>query len=118
MDATARAITGRGPVSAATARGLAYLKTNPAAVFGVVHASAALGDLNTMFALLEGYYFGVGAWSKLAPGTGDRGRATEALFQPPMQPAGNDARFAQLLQRIGLEDYWRQSGTLPDFRHR
>jgi hypothetical protein len=33
-----------------------------------------------------------------------------------MKTAWGDPRFARLLQRIGLEDYWRQSRTLPDFR--
>jgi hypothetical protein len=33
-----------------------------------------------------------------------------------MKAAWRDARFAQLLQRIGLEEYWRKSGTRPDFR--
>ena len=116
IDATAKAIAGQGPRSDGVARGLAYLKTSPAAVFGVVHACAAL-DLNTAFALLEGYYFARGAWSKLAPVAGNQDRATDALFQPPMKPAWNDARFALLMELIGLEDYWRASGTVPDFRH-
>jgi hypothetical protein len=33
-----------------------------------------------------------------------------------MKAAWSDARFAPLLKRIGLEEYWRQSGTQPDFR--
>jgi hypothetical protein len=117
MDATAKAIAGQGPASDAVARGLAYLKTSPAAVFGVVHACAMLNDLDTTFALLEGYYFATGAWSKLAPVAGNLDRATDALFQPPMKPVWNDPRFALLMQRIGLEDYWRESGTVPDSRH-
>jgi len=117
IDATGKAIAGQGPKPDAVARGLAYLKTSPAAVFAIVHASAALDDLDTAFALLEGYYFGRGAWSKLAPVAGNQDRATDALFQPPMKRAWSDARFALLMQRIGLEDYWRETGTVPDFRH-
>lgn len=48
---------------------------------------------------------------------GNEDRATDALFQPPMKLAWSDARFALLMQRIGLEDYWRESGTAPDLRH-
>ena len=118
IEATGKAIAGEGPVSDAVARGLGYLKSNPAAVFGVVHACAALDDLDRMFELLEGYYFGSGAWSNLAPVAGDQARATDALFQPPMKPAWNDPRFALLMERMGLENYWRESGTVPDFRHR
>jgi tetratricopeptide (TPR) repeat protein len=118
IDATGKAIAGQGPKSRAVARGLAYLKTTPAAVFAVVHACAALEDLDTMFALLEGYYFGGGAWSNLAPVAGDQVRVTDALFQPPMKFAWNDPRFPLLMERLGLENYWRESGTVPDFRHR
>jgi hypothetical protein len=35
-----------------------------------------------------------------------------------MKAAWRDRSFARLLQRIGLEDYWRQTGTVPDFRRR
>jgi hypothetical protein len=76
-----------------------------------------LNDLAATFALLEGYYFASGAWSKLAPVAGNLDRATDALFQPPMKRAWNDPRFGVLMHRIGLEDYWRASGTVPDFRH-
>ena len=32
------------------------------------------------------------------------------------QELASDPRFASILQRIGLEDYWRQTGTQPDYR--
>jgi hypothetical protein len=32
-----------------------------------------------------------------------------------MKPAWKDVRFARLLQRIGLDRYWRESGMIPDF---
>jgi hypothetical protein len=118
VDATARALDGRGTAADAVSRGLDYLRTKPAALFGVVHSCAALGDLDTMFSLLDGYYFAVGPWSKVAPVGGDQDRSTDALFQPPMKLAWKDARFSKLLRRIGLEDYWLRSGTLPDFRPR
>lgn len=50
------------------------------------------------------------------PPGGDEDRQTAALFQPPMRAAWTDHRFPALLRRIGLEDYWRQSNTKPDFR--
>jgi hypothetical protein len=34
----------------------------------------------------------------------------------PMAPLRADPRFAQLMQRIGLEDYWRQTSSRPDYR--
>ena len=66
LDSTSTALSGQGPVTDAVARGLAYLKTKPAAAFSVVHACTALGDLDLSFALLDGYYFGAGKWSMLA----------------------------------------------------
>jgi tetratricopeptide (TPR) repeat protein len=117
VEATAKALSSQGSASDAVARGLTYLKARPAAVFGVVHACAALKQLDTTFALLEGYYFRRGAWGKLAPMAGSGDCTTDALFQPPMKPAWNDARFALLIERIGLAHYWRESGTVPDFRH-
>jgi hypothetical protein len=52
----------------------------------------------------------------VAPAASDADRVTQALFLPPMKAAWNDRRFGLMLQRIGLEDYWRKSGTRPDFR--
>jgi len=118
MQATAKALTGQLGARDAIEGNLAYLKANPTGVFPVVHACAVLGDSATAFATLEGYYFGEGRWADLAPLGGDEARQTEALFQPPMHSMLNDPRFGQLVQRIGLEDYWRQTGTRPDYRGR
>lgn len=65
---------------------------------------------------MEGCFSQVGDWHEEAPATGNEGRQTEALFQPPMKRVWNEPRFASLFQRIGLEDYWLRSGTLLDFR--
>jgi tetratricopeptide (TPR) repeat protein len=116
IDATARALAAQGSPREAVDRSLDYLKSHPSDGLAVAQAAAALGDLDTSFAVLNGYYFGEGAWSETAPAAGDQDRATSPLFLPPMKTAWGDPRFARLLQRIGLEDYWRQSRTLPDFR--
>jgi tetratricopeptide (TPR) repeat protein len=118
VDATARALGGEGNAQDSVARTLEYLKSEPADAFAAAHACAALGNLDPSFAILQGYYFNEGPWSAVAPAAGDEDRATSALFLPPMKAAWNDRRFAQLLQRIGLEDYWRQTRTQPDFRRR
>ncbi|MEO8176700.1 MAG: toll/interleukin-1 receptor domain-containing protein [Sphingomicrobium sp.] len=116
FDSTAQALAGRGSAATAVASGLDYLRDQPAAVFGVTQACAALGDLDTAFSILDGYYFDRGAWRGVTPAAGDQDRATNSLFLPSMKPAWGDARFARLVTGIGLENYWRQSGTVPDFR--
>jgi hypothetical protein len=118
IDATAKALGGKAAPADAVRRSLDDLRAQPAAALDVVQATAALGDLDTTFAVLNGYYFGEGEWRIAAPAAGDEDRATSPLFLPSMRAAWADARFAILLRRIGLEDYWRQSGTVPDFRRR
>ncbi|MFL6775243.1 MAG: TIR domain-containing protein [Sphingomicrobium sp.] len=116
MEGTIAALSGESDSKAARDKNLAYLQGNPSAVFPMVHACAALRAPDDVFAVLDGYYFGRGRWRAVAPPGGNQDRQTSPLFQPPMRPVWADSRFAQLLTRVGLEDYWRRSGTQPDFR--
>ena len=114
--ATARALTGELSRTEAVAQNLAYLKTDPRPALAVAQACAAMGDAATSLTLLDGYYFGEGAWAALAPRAGDQDRQTSPLFQPPMRSLWNTPAFNRLLNRIGLDDYWHESNSLPDFR--
>lgn len=116
IEATIGALSGAGDRGTARDKNLEYLASNPSAAFPVAHACAALKAVDDVIAILEGYYFGRGRWRTVAPPGGDDDRQTSPLFQPPMRPVWPDQRFAQLLRHIGLDDYWRQSGTVPDFR--
>ena len=116
IGAAAEALAGRRARPDAVEAALQYLGDNPHSALQVAQVCVALGDAPTAFALLDGYYFSEGAWSKLAPLGGDQDRVTNTLFLPPMRPVWRDARFNRLLDRIGLNAYWRQSGTTPDFR--
>jgi tetratricopeptide (TPR) repeat protein len=118
VQATATALAGQSDPKAAVLRNIALLKSDPAAVFVVAHGATALADTHTALALLRGYYFGEGEWARLAPVGGDEDRQTAALFQPPMRNLWRDPIFDALLERIGLNAYWRRSGTKPDFRKR
>jgi tetratricopeptide (TPR) repeat protein len=113
--ATASALTGQISRAEGIAQNLAYLKTNPRPALAVAQACAAMGDAPTCFDLLDGYYFGHGQWAALAPPGGDQDRQTSPLFQPPMRGLRRDRRFATLVRRIGLSDYWQKSGTRPDY---
>ena len=113
--ATAQALTGQISKEDGVERNLAYLRTNPARALAVSQACAAMGDAATSFDLLSGYYFGEGGWAALAPPAGDQDRQTSPLFQPPMRDLWKDKRFATLVRKIGLSDYWRDSGSSPDY---
>jgi tetratricopeptide (TPR) repeat protein len=113
---TAEALAGQRDAADAISHDLKYLDRDPRAALPVAQACAALGNPDEAFALLDGYYFGEREWARLAPPGGDQDRITYPLFQPPMRELWGDARFGRLLDRIGLENYWRRSGTIPDFR--
>jgi hypothetical protein len=114
--ATIDALAGQGNATDAVDRNVAYLRGQPSAVFMVAHACAALGAAESVLSILGGYYFREGEWHTVAPLAGDDDRITAPLFMPPMRSIWRDARFDRLLDRIGLEAYWRQTRTLPDFR--
>ena len=44
-----------------------------------------------------------------------RRRNTAMLFVPVTSPMRDDPRFASLTEEIGLQDYWRRIGILPDY---
>jgi tetratricopeptide (TPR) repeat protein len=79
---------------------------------------SALQAVDQAFAASYDLYFG-----KRDPQTGERDlaahhppRMTFLLFQPPTAAMRADPRFAKLTRAIGLDDYWRESATSPDFR--
>ena len=116
MDATATALAGQASAADAIGPNLKLLKSEPAALFGVTQAATATGNAETALALLSGYYFGEGKWAQLAPPGGNQDRQTAPLFQPPMRNLWSNRHFDALLKRIGLDAYWRESGSLPDYR--
>jgi DNA-binding SARP family transcriptional activator len=79
---------------------------------------ALLGMVDELFALLEAYFFGgIVNGERVAP-PGPLDTRPSVLFAPAVLSLRNDPRFASLLARTGLEDYWRKSGAQPDFRLR
>ncbi len=113
---TAEALSGRAAAGAAVASNLEYLRSKPAAGLDTAQACVALKSPETAFDILQGYYFGDGDWRAVAPIGGDEDRITNPLFQPVMAPIWRDPRFDKLLERIGLNAYWRDTRTEPDFR--
>ena len=113
---TAEALAGRRRPLEAVERGLAYLKVHPAAALQVAQSCVALRHQPAALAIFSGYYFAEGDWPQLAPKGGDQDRVTSPLFHPVMSPIWHRPEFSRLLERIGLEDYWRRSGIAPDYR--
>jgi tetratricopeptide (TPR) repeat protein len=97
---------------------LTYLNRKLTFAQQVAQRCAALGDKDTAFALLDGYYFAEGEWAKVAPAAGDMDRSTFALFEPPMRSLWTDSRFTTLTRRIGLDRYWQAAGKTPDFQRK
>ena len=116
VQITAEALAGQRAPGDAIRHDLKYLESNPTSVFPVAQAAAALGDQSTAIDNFNGYYFGEGRWAGLAPKGGDEDRLTNALFHPIMRRVWPTPEFARLVERIGLEDYWRTSGKVPDYR--
>ena len=77
---------------------------------------ALLGRSDLTFASLERYFFDRGSFGRPAAITPMTRRYATDLFAPPLAPFRSDPRFTAILERIGLEDYWRQSRTVPDYR--
>lgn len=73
---------------------------------------AMLNQPDAAFPLLEGFYLGRGPWG----GRRDARAPTHPLFELAMAPLVPTQRFAALVEAIGLEAYWRNTGTRPDFR--
>lgn len=69
-------------------------------------------------ALLEGKGFQVSSqrFTQEQGHFDNRRRRTAYLFEPATAPMRKDPRFAELTRMTGLDDYWRASGTKPDYR--
>jgi tetratricopeptide (TPR) repeat protein len=109
----------------ATGRNLAEVENNARAPVSVAmetllfaaQSEVLLGRVDELFALLDAYFFGgiVDGTRVAPPGPLDL-RDTTVLFTPALAGLRGDPRYASLLEHTGLEDYWRKSGTQPDFR--
>lgn len=78
---------------------------------------AILGASDSALNAYTAYLFG-GEFNRKsfpAPGPLDL-RDTDAVFRPSMVSLRSDPRYAKLLLRSGLEEYWNRSGSQPDFR--
>lgn len=88
-----------------------------------IRVAAGLGRLDDAFAVAEAYYFSRGftvpdVRAMFFGGTYSviEERRTHLLFEPVTKAMRKDPRFGRLVDELGLERYWRESGIEPDYR--
>lgn len=85
--------------------------------------AATVGELDRVFELADAMFFDRGFRLGTQRFTKEQGlfnpsrrRPTYFLFTPPFAPCWKDPRFNVLLEELGLERYWKATGSQPDFR--
>ena len=106
----------------AIARIMGGVGTNVAAVVNAMMLLNLVGALDEAFALAQAYYLERGPilpamdWRPGQPVVPDqRRRKTNMLFTPIAAAMQRDPRFMPLMENMGLVDYWRRTGSRPDF---
>lgn len=127
LGLVARAVGERTPATLNAARSAML----PLAKRGAGHAENAmqfcayLGLLDLCFSIAGAYYFGRGfeidarRFSTLQRFfTRGEDRHTGFLFAPSTAAMRADARFEPLVTELGLDRYWAEAKTVPDYRRR
>jgi len=90
--------------------------TNPD-LSGLAGLMVRFGAVDLAFDALEAAYFGGEVFGRrIAPPDATAKRSTATLYGIAILEHRDDPRYLSILRRVGLEDYWRKSGTQPDFR--
>jgi len=118
--ATARALVSRSAVELESV-GTALLKSVVDEVLNVPQAARFFGaveDRDTLFDLLQAYFYRRGRFAQNAPtNIHPFSRiTTDFLFHPTARILWGEPRFATLTRDIGLDKYWREVGFVPPHR--
>jgi DNA-binding winged helix-turn-helix (wHTH) protein len=125
INTVARAIiSGRkADVDAAMTANMAAAHKGAGYAENTVQFASTLGRIDDAFAVLDAYYFGRGFETgdiRFAPEqrvyTRQNYRRTRMLFLPSMTAVRADPRFGKLMTELGLAQYWKQAGVLPDYQ--
>lgn len=120
----ARAVLSRDPAESEAAAELWIARAHLGSGYAenAIQFTTALGRLDDAFAVAEAYYFSRGFAVPEVRFTVQQGsytpmseRQTMFLFNPSLAHFRADPRFDRLVQEIGLKDYWKRSGTKPDY---
>ena len=113
----ARAVEGQPmEVARSIERHLRLAQQDPTHIPVAAMIFSLLGQLDLTFASLDRYYFSRGSFAAPSLTGPYTRRDTDTLFWAPMAAVRPDRRFGGLLSETGLESYWRQTRTVPDFR--
>ena len=127
IDTLRAALTAAGTkqpaaVGAAVDQVMAGVARSVAAVVNGMMLLNHLGATDRAFDLARAYYLEQGpivaalSWRPGQPIIQDqRRRKTNMLFTPTAAAMRSDPRFMQLMQQMGLADYWDKRGIRPDF---
>lgn len=86
------------------------------AAIQVAALPATTGDAKLRIAALASVGADQAALASASALVGASGSADQyVLFEPPLARARQSPAFARLLKRIGLIEYWRKTGSKPDF---
>lgn len=84
--------------------------------------AVTLGRVDTAFELAQAYYFARGfstGEARFPPMQGgftpQNARRTHLLFMPSTAAMRRDARFAPIVEELGLKRYWDEAGVRPDY---
>jgi DNA-binding winged helix-turn-helix (wHTH) protein/tetratricopeptide (TPR) repeat protein len=107
----------------AIAKNMAAARKGTGYAYNTSNYAAGLGDVDAALEAASAYFFNRPFKIANAHFTAERGmyaligeRLTEFLFSPPFKTARADRRFEDLVAEIGLEAYWRETGSSPDYR--
>jgi len=113
---------GSGDADQAVDRLLSLVADGPSQVVIAVMILTALDRLDQAFAVAEAYLLETGPmmasvrWYRGQVSINDqKHRKTNMLFVPVTAPMRADPRFASLVDKVGLTDYWTRVGIRPDY---
>ena len=125
--AAARAVHTRDPAAKRkVADGLSqYARASTGAAGLAIELASLMGQPDAAFQFAEALFFSrefvvpdqAGGAGAIVGATLDD-RRTRVLFLPSTAVMRNSSRFDRLMQELGLEAYWRESGSTPDYRKR
>lgn len=113
---------GGAAIDAAAEASLDLARSGPVNAMAAIFALGILDRQERLFELTEGYYLRGGGGPVPVSHSGvelslneQHRRLTQVLFTPVFAKARKDPRFMVICERIGLRDYWEDSGLVPDF---